>query len=183
MSLNLPKHVFFTKGKGFSKTELGSFEEALRNAGIEQFNLVQVSSILPPYCTEVSREEGLEKLQAGQIVFTVLSRLCSNEYNRLICASVGVAKPANKGTYGYLSEHHSFGVAEEKVGDFAEDLAAEMLATTLGIPFDVNANFDEKLATFKMDGRVIETKDVTQSAVVRKEGEYCTVIAAAVFII
>ncbi len=179
----VPKKVFFVRGKGYHISELGSFEEALRDAGIEQFNLVQVSSILPPYCSEVSREDGLEQLQAGQIVFTVLSRICSNEYNRLICASIGVAKPANKGTYGYLSEHHSFGINQEKVGDFAEDLAAEMLATTLGIPFDVNANFDEKLAIFKMDGRVIETKDVTQSAVVRKEGEYCTVLAAAVFII
>ena len=182
MSL-VPKKVFFTKGKGFHKSELGSFEQALRDADIEQFNIVQVSSILPPYCMEVDKEEGLEELHAGQVVFTVLSRISSNEYNRLICASIGVAKPANKGAYGYLSEHHAFGVNPEKVGDFAEDLAAEMLATTLNIPFDSNADYDEKLAVFKMDGKIIETKDITESAVVRREGEYCTVLAAAVFII
>ena len=182
MSL-VPKKVFFVKGKEYHKSELGSFEEALRDAGIEQFNLVQVSSILPPYCSEFTKKEGLKQLQAGQIVFTVLTRISSNEFNRLICASIGVAKPAYKTSYGYLSEHHAYGVTPEKVGDVAEDLAAEMLATTLGIPFDPNANYDEKLATFKMDGRVIETKDITESAVVRKEGEYCTVLAAALFII
>lgn len=182
MSL-VPKKVFFVRGKGFHKSELGSFEQALRDAGIEQFNLVQVSSILPPYCVEVEKDEGLEHIHAGQIIFTVLSRISSNEYNRLICASIGVAKPADKGAYGYLSEHHAYGVNPEKVGDFAEDLAAEMLATTLGIPFDPDASYDEVRSVWKMNEKIVETKDVTASAVVKKEGEWATVVAAAVFVL
>jgi arginine decarboxylase len=178
-----PKKVFFVKGKGFHKTELNSFEAALRDAGIEKFNLVMVSSILPPYCVEVDKEEGLKHLSHGQIIFTVLSRVCSNEYNRLICASIGVAKPADKGSYGYLSEHHAFGIKPENVGDFAEDLAAEMLATTLGIPFDSAANYDEKKEIFRMDGKIIETKNITEYATVREENEYATVLSAAIFIL
>ena len=55
MSL-VPKKIFFVKGKGFStNSELRSFEQALRDAGIEKFNIVKVSSIIPPFCKEVSK--------------------------------------------------------------------------------------------------------------------------------
>ncbi|MBD3255538.1 MAG: arginine decarboxylase, pyruvoyl-dependent [Candidatus Lokiarchaeota archaeon] len=182
MSL-VPKKVFFVKGKGFHKTKLASFEQALRDAGIERFNLVQVSSILPPYCIEVNKLDGLKQLRSGQIVYTVLARISSNEYNRLICAAIGVAKPSDKGHYGYLSEHHSYGIKKENVADIAEDLAAEMLATTLGVPFDPEANYDEKKEIFKMNGKIIETKSIVESATVRDENEWATVLAAAVFIL
>ena len=182
MSL-VPKKVFFVKGKGFHNSKLTAFEEALRDAGIEKFNIVNVSSILPPYCIEIEREDGLKQLRAGQIIFSVLARVDSNEYNRLICASIGVAKPADKGQYGYLSEHHTYGVKPENTGDTAEDLAAEMLATTLGIEFDPNANYDEKREVFKMGGKIVETKNITAHATVRNENEWASVIAAAIFIL
>ncbi|MBD3194283.1 MAG: arginine decarboxylase, pyruvoyl-dependent [Candidatus Lokiarchaeota archaeon] len=179
----VPKKVFFVTGKGYHKSKLSAFEEALRDAGIERFNLVSVSSILPPYCIEIEKENGLKQLRSGQIVFTVLARASSNEFNRLICASIGVAKPADKGQYGYLSEHHTYGVKPEKAGDTAEDLAAEMLATTLGISFSPEADYDEKKEIFKMEGRIVETKNFTSSATVRDEDEWATVVAAAVFIL
>ncbi|MFX0032581.1 MAG: pyruvoyl-dependent arginine decarboxylase [Candidatus Hodarchaeota archaeon] len=182
MSL-VPKKVFFVRGKGFHKSKLAAFEEALRDAGIEKYNLVNVSSILPPYCIEVDRENGLDQLRPGQIIYAVIARADSNEYNRLICASIGVAKPADIGHYGYLSEHHSFGIKPENVGDFAEDLAAEMLATTLGIPFDPEANYDEKREVFRMEGKIVETKNITSSATVRNENEWASVVAAAIFIL
>ena len=179
----VPKKVFFVKGKGFHKSKLAAFEQALRDAGIAKYNLVNVSSILPPYCIEINKEEGLNQLRPGQVIFAVLARADSNEYNRLICASIGVAKPADKEQYGYLSEHHSFGAKPEKVGDFAEDLAAEMLATTLGIPFDPDANYDEKREVFKMEGKIVETKNITAHATVREEDEWASVLAAAIFIL
>ena len=182
MSL-VPKKVFFVSGKGFHKSKLAAFEQALREAGIEKFNLVNVSSIFPPYCIEIKREDGLKQLRPGQIVHAVIARAESDEYNRLICASIGVAKPADKGQYGYLSEHHTFGVKPEKAGDIAEDLAAEMLATTLGIEFDPNLNYDEKREVFKMGGKIVETKSITAYATVRDEGEWASVVAAAIFIL
>ncbi|MFX1313364.1 MAG: pyruvoyl-dependent arginine decarboxylase [Promethearchaeota archaeon] len=182
MSL-VPKKVFFVQGKGFHKSKLGAFEQALRDARIEKYNIVNVSSILPPYCIEINKEDGLKQLRPGQVVYSVLARSDSNEYNRLICASIGVAKPAHKSQYGYLSEHHTFGVKPENAGDTAEDLAAEMLASTLGIPFDPDANYDEKKEVFKMDGKIVETKSITASATVRSEEEWASVIAAAIFIL
>jgi arginine decarboxylase len=175
--------VFFTSGIGRDKKELQSFESALRDAGISRVNLVQVSSILPPNCEEISREEGIDLLQPGQIVFVVMARNTSNEKNRLISSSIGAAKPKNEKHYGYLSEHHAFGQDAEEAGGFAEDLAASMLASTLGIPFDVDAAYDEKREIFQLSDKIIETKSITSSAVVEKEDIYTTTIAAAVFIL
>jgi len=182
MSL-VPKEIFFVKGKGYHRSKLASFEEALRDAKIERFNLVQVSSIFPPYCIEIGKEDGLKQLRVGQIVYTVLAKASSNEYNRLICASIGFAKPADRGQYGYLSEHHTYGVKPEIAGETAEDLAAEMLATTLGVPFNSEADYDEKQEIFRMNGKIIETKNITEFATVKEENEWATVIVAAVFIL
>ena len=179
----VPKAVFFVIGKGYHKSKLGSFEQSLRNANIAIYNIVKVSSILPPYCLEIPKEDGLAQLRPGQILYVVLSRASSNEYNRLISVSIGVAKPADTRTYGYLSEHHEFGVKPDKTGEIAEDLAAEMLATTLGVSFDPEADYDEKKEIFKMDGKIVDTKNITDSATVREEGEWLTVISAAVFIL
>ncbi|CEG12684.1 putative pyruvoyl-dependent arginine decarboxylase [groundwater metagenome] len=178
----VPTKVFFTKGVGKNKEQLASFEAALRDAGIEKFNLVLVSSILPPKCKIVTKEDGLKKLMPGQVVFVVMSRNSSNEPNRMIATSVGCAVPTERTTYGYLSEHHSFGQTDESAGDYAEDLAASMLASTLGIEFDVNKNYDEKKEIWKMSGKIVKTTNITQSAKVDKNGLWTTVLAAAVFV-
>lgn len=179
----VPKQVFFVKGVGRHKEKLQSFELALRNAGIQKFNIVTVSSILPPYCREVSREDGLAQYHPGQIVFCVMARHSSDEKNRLISASIGVAKPTNEAHYGYLSEHHDFGMDEEEAGDYAEDLAACMLASTLGVAFDSDAAYDEKKEVFNISGKIVETKNITQTAVVKEKGQWTTVLAAAMFVL
>ena len=177
----VPNRVFFTRGVGKHKEKLSSFELALRNAGIERYNLVSVSSILPPACKIISRDKGLSLLHPGQIVYTVMSKNNSNEPGRLIAAAIGCAVPVDKRFYGYLSEHSSFGQREKEAGDYAEDLAAEMLASTLGIPFDVDSNYDEKREIFKIDGRIVRTNNISQAAVCDKQGRWTTVVAAAVF--
>lgn len=179
----VPKMVFFTKGVGRHKDKLTSFEYALRDAGIAPYNIVTVSSILPPDTKTISKEEGLKHLAPGQVVFVVMSRQSDNEPNRLLAASVGAAIPAEKDAYGYLSEHHSFGQTEEKAGEYAEDLAASMLASTLGIEFDPNAAWDEREHNFKMSGKIVKTTNVTQSAIIDKNGNWTSVVAAAVFIL
>ncbi len=178
----IPKYIFFTKGVGTDKKELQSFESALRDAGISQLNLVQVSSIFPPNCKEISREEGLTKISPGEIIYVVLARHNSNEKNRLVSASIGVAKPKDEKHYGYLSEHHSYGQDKQTASDFAEDLAASMLASTLGIPFDIDEDYDTKKEIFHMSDKIVETKSTTSTAIVETDGCYTTVVAAAVFI-
>lgn len=178
----IPSRMFFTKGVGVDKDKLISFEIALRNARIEKFNLVQVSSIFPPNCKIVSREEGLKYLKPGQIVFCVMARNETNEPNRLISAAIGLAIPRRKDLYGYLAEYHAFGETAKKSGEYAEDLAATMLATTLGIKFDPNKAWNEREKLYKSSGHIIKTTHVCQSAKGNKNGLWTTVIAAAVFV-
>ncbi len=178
----VPKRVFFTKGVGKHRDRLSSFEAALRDSGIAQFNIVQVSSILPPGCKIISRAKGLEYLVPGEIIFCVMSTNSSNEPHRLIAASVGCAIPKDKNQYGYLSEYHSFGETEAKAGDYAEDLAAQMLATTLGVEFDPDTSYDERKELWKISGKIFRTMNITQTAIGDKRGLWTTVIACAVLL-
>ena len=178
----VPQKLFFTKGKGVHKDYLQSFELALRDAGIEKSNIVTVSSIFPPKCKRIAPQEGLKLLEPGQITFCVMARNATNEPNRLVASSIGVALPADDTQYGYLSEHHPFGETDERSGDYAEDLAATMLATTLGIDFDANLDWDEREKHFKLSGKILKTYNITQSAEGDKDGKWTTVISCAVLL-
>jgi arginine decarboxylase len=178
----VPKRIFLTKGVGKHKERLTSFELALRDAGIAAQNLVRVSSIFPPNCKLVSRSVGLQMLDPGEVVFAVVAENSTREPHRLMASSIGVAIPADRGTYGYMSEHHSFGETDDVCGDYAEELAAEMLATTLNVEFDPDRSWDEKKEVYRMSGRIVRTMNTTQSAVGDKRGLWTTVIAAAVLI-
>lgn len=178
----VPTKMFFTKGVGRHKDYLSSFELALRDAGIEKCNLVSVSSIFPPCCKRISLADGLKEIQSGQITFTVMARSATNEPNRLVAASIGAAIPADTSQYGYLSEHHAFGANEKFAGDYAEDLAAQMLATTLGVEFDPNTDWNEREQVFKMSEKIVRTFNITQTAEGDRMGLWTTVIAAAILL-
>jgi len=180
---NIPTRVFFTKGRGTHKDHLTSFELALRDADIADLNLVSVSSILPPHCKIISRQEGRKYLQPGQIVFTVMARSATNEPNRLIAASIGLARPADGSQHGYLSEHHATGETAQKAGDYAEDMAMEMLATTLGLPNDPSLAWSEKEEQWRLSNKIYKTQNFTQSAEGHKDGLWTTVISTAVLIL
>ena len=178
----VPTQMFLTRGVGVHKEKLASFEEALRSAGIAYCNLVTVSSILPPDCKIISRKRGEQLLNPGEITFCVMARSETNERNRLISASIGVAIPSGrKVNYGYLSEHHAYGETDEEAGEYTEDLAAQMLATTLGIKFDPNVAWKEREQVFKMGKDIVRTQNITQSAI-GKPNLWTTVVACAVFI-
>ncbi len=178
------KKMFFTKGVGYHRNKLQSFELALRSAGVEKCNLVTVSSIFPPDCKIISTEQGIEELTPGQITFVVMAREATNEPNRLVSAAIGLASPKDKTQYGYISEHHGFGQTLKKAADFAEDLAATMLGSTLGIEVDPDAAWDERKQVYKIDGRrQFVSRSIAQSARGHKEGLWTTVIAMAVMLL
>ena len=182
-TMMVPEEIFFTKGVGRHRNRLQSFELALRQAGIEKGNLVRVSSILPPKCTIIPRSRGLAKLQAGQITYVVLAEASTNEPSRLVGAGIGLAQPAKGDQYGYISEHHGFGMIEDRLADFVEDMAATMLATTLGIEFDPETAYNERKNIYKMSGKIVRTRAAVQTAEGDKNGLWTTVIAAAVMLV
>lgn len=179
----VPTKVFLTKGLGVHKEELASFELALRDAGIAHCNLVYVSSIFPPKAKLISRNAGLKLLSPGQIIHVVMSKIATNEPNRLMAAAIGIAIPQDKKQYGYLSEHHAFGQTREKAGEYAEDLAAFMLASTMGIEsFDIDKSYDEKQELWRISRKTVRTRNICQSAEGNKNGFWTCCITAAIMI-
>lgn len=178
----IPRRIFLTKGVGKAREKLKSFEMALRDASIAHFNLVRVTSIFPPRCKIIPRRVGLKDLAPGEIVYCVLAEAATNEPNRLVASSIGLAIPKDRNIHGYLSEHHSYGETEFVAGEYAEDLAAMMLASTLGIPFDAERSWDERRQIWKLEERIVRTLNVTQSAIGDKNGQWTCVVAAAILL-
>jgi arginine decarboxylase len=181
MSALVPKRVFLTKGIGRHKYHLKSFEEALRKAGVAQQNLVQVSSIIPPNCKIISCTEGLKELVPGAISFCVMARADTNENGRIISTSVGMAVPKSRDKWGYLSEVHGYGMPHQEASDMSEDLAADMLGTTLGLEVDPNKDWSEKEQVYKSSGLIIRTSNITQTARGQKN-LWTTAVSIAVFL-
>lgn len=177
------KRLFLTKGMGVHEDRLTSFEYALRDAGIAGTNLVLISSIFPPNAKLVSKKSGLREISPGQILFTIYSKNQTNEPHRMCAASVGIARPKDRSKYGYLSEYDSFGQTKVQAGDYAEDIAAQMLASSLGIPFDVDKNWDERRQQWKVSGEIYKTQNITQAAKGNRDGKWTTVFAAAVLLL
>lgn len=184
MEMHLPKGVILTKGVGKHKEKLVSFEMALRDAEIAHLNLVPVSSIKPTEALVSKNTAILADIPAGTITPVVLSRQETELNSLLIAASIGVAVPENSEGYGYLSEHHSEGQSQKEAGDYAEDLAAQMLATIKGLEFDPETSWDERKEVFRAGGkknRLISTMNITASGRGYRGG-WCTVVAAAVLV-
>ncbi|MCG3177907.1 MAG: Pyruvoyl-dependent arginine decarboxylase [Phycisphaerae bacterium] len=178
----VPRRAFFTRGVGIHRHRLQSFELALRRAGIEKLNLVRVSSIWPPQCKLMPARIGLDMIKPGQITHVVLADSSTDEPGRLICAGLGLAKPKRGDQYGYISEHHGYGLTHKKCSDLVEDMAATMLATTLGIEFDPDTAYDERKEVYRMSGKIVMTRSHVQTAKGNKDGLWTTVISSAVFI-
>ncbi len=178
----VPRYLFFTKGAGVHKEKLAAFENALRDARIAHLNLVTVSSIFPRDCKIIDIEKGLSHLEPGEIVHCVMARQEINEPGRRVVASIGLALPAEDGRYGYLSEHHGFGQTELEAGEYAEDLAASMLANTLGIEFDPDKDYDERREVYQMSGKIVESQHISQATLGAEGRLWTSVLAAAVFV-
>ena len=178
----VPTKVFLTKGVGRHRYQLKSFEEALRQAGVAQQNLVQVSSILPPKCKINAREIGLRSLVPGQISYCVMARSDTDEHGRLIASSIGIAVPKDRNNWGYISEVHGHGMNQKEAADMSEDLAADMLGTTLGLEVDPNQAWSEREQVYKASGLIIRTSNITQTARGQK-GLWTTAVAIAMLLL
>jgi len=146
-------------------------------------NLVYVSSIYPPKCEIITREEWVKLLKPWNITFAVMSQNATNEPDRLMSAAVWLAMSKDENDYGYLSEHHAYGETEEKSWDYAEDLAATMLATTLGIEFDADKDRDERKQEYAASWKIFKTRYISQAAHWDKAWLRTTVMSVAVLIL
>ncbi|MGC9011279.1 MAG: pyruvoyl-dependent arginine decarboxylase [Candidatus Micrarchaeia archaeon] len=174
----VPTKIFLTKGFGSASTQLGAFEYALRDAGIAPFNLVKVSSIVPPNAEIISKEEGLKALKRGQILFLVLSRIESNEPGRKLVASIGMAVPKERSNYGYIAEYEAFDESKEVASEKAESLAITMLATALGYLEKERISEEESENVLMLKSRLANTLSISEEVTVKGNGWTCAIAAA-----
>ena len=98
-----------------------------------------------------------------------------------IHASIGLARPTNPAMYGYISEHHGHGLTGEQSGEYAEDLAASMLASTLGIEFNPDAAWNERRKVYETSQAIIGSTSLTAASIGDQSGRWTCAVAAAVF--
>ena len=176
---SVPRKFFLTRGVGVHQERLVSFELALRGARISPFNLVTVSSIIPPHCELVEVEDGLVHLSHGEIVYCVLSTTDTNQPGQVIVSSIGMAIPEDPNQHGYLSEHHNIDQTETEAGAYAEKLAVIMLTTACGIP--VYAGIQPGKNGGSGDLSLVQQRKGIAQFAVGQDGCWTTVVAAAVF--
>ena len=81
-----------------------------------------------------------------------------------------------------MTEHHDYGMTERRAGDYAEDLAITMLATSLGLDFDVDKSWNDIKEEWRVSGKIYKTRNSTQSATGDKNGLWTSVVTLAVMI-
>jgi arginine decarboxylase len=84
--------------------------------------------------------------------------------------------------YGYISELHGYGMTAEASGEQAEDLAATMLASTLGLDFDPEAAWNERKQIYEHSSLIIDSTSITAAAECGRDNHWICAIAAAVFL-
>lgn len=114
-----PKNYIIRTGVGHASHKLGAFDRALISAGIYDYNLIKVSSILPPEC-ELQNAISLGK---GALLPSAFACIYSNTLGECISAAVAIGIPANKSDVGVIMEHSSYNCkekTEKQVREFAE---------------------------------------------------------------
>ncbi|MBC7109558.1 MAG: arginine decarboxylase, pyruvoyl-dependent [Archaeoglobi archaeon] len=133
----IPKKFFLVTGCGSHRTDLGSFEIALRDAGVERQNFVSVSSIIPPGCRMIDAEEGRSLLKPGEITFCVMARNSSCKEGENISAALSYVIPEDEERNGYLFEYHGNEKdpeeAKRRAIELAEDLCRDLYECELKI--------------------------------------------------
>lgn len=97
--MEVPKNYMIVKGIGKSRYPLVAFDNALRNAGIGDYNLVKVSSIIPANC----KRSATIDLSRGSIVYCAYSTITiSNGDQGKV--GVAIAFPSSKEENGVIFE-------------------------------------------------------------------------------
>lgn len=176
----VPKKYFLTKGSGTGQTPLLSFEAALKDADIAAYNLVKVSSIIPPNCQEINIKKGKKYLSRGEIVYTVLSEHITNQSAKSISCALGIARPLDNSLHGYVYEHSDEDKPEETIGKFAEQCAISMVANASGL----NIQNIERVHNNKDIQKILsQSKYISIEEQANTDTNFLTVIAALIFIL
>lgn len=98
-----------SKGVGVSKgkTGLPSFDKALLEAGVGNYNLVRLSSILPAYCAEADRID----LKEGSLLPTAYATITSDKEGDFLVSCIGIGFPKDHEKVGVIMEYSGVNIS------------------------------------------------------------------------
>lgn len=102
-------HYTLCSGVGHARGHLNAFDRALSAAGVSDYNLVKISSILPPNC----QQEEKILLPKGLLLPTAMATIFSNIIGTRLSAAVAIAIPQNSNDIGVIMEHSAHSAREE----------------------------------------------------------------------
>jgi arginine decarboxylase len=141
----IPYEYFITKGKGEADIgseglpyETGSYDAALNNAGIEEANIIQYTSVIPPEAKEISIEEGLSRVKWGEVLECIKAQANGHRGSFISAAVMTTSVTDNHGNYlgGFACEYSGKGTrkqAEESLeGSIAGMIARRGFGNIIG---------------------------------------------------
>lgn len=179
----IPTKFFWTKGVGVHEKDMRAFEEALRDAGIHVCNLVKVSSVIPPGCKHISKEEGLKYIKPGQITFAIIAEAQTNEPGQIISCGIAKAQPKDQSEHGFLTEVESaIGRTAEDVEQDVTEMAIENLISQWNKKFDAEKVYRKGKKNYSVEGVDFSVDSIVQSAQGAEKNQYTVIVTVAVFI-
>lgn len=140
-------------GVGASASPLVAFDKALIDAGVGNYNLVRLSSILPAGCVKVDRID----LEEGSLLPTAYATISSSRKGDSLVSVIGVGIPKDRNNVGVIMEYSAINQSRED--------AFEVLHAMIKEAFSVRG--------WELD----HIRDASASAVVEKDGETKTTFA------
>jgi arginine decarboxylase len=110
----VPYEYFVTKGKGESDAGskflpyiTGSFDAALYDAGIQNANIIEYSSVMPTGAKEISKEEGLSRMRWGEVMECIKAQANGAKGSTISAAvmTTSVRDPSNNYLGGFACEY------------------------------------------------------------------------------
>lgn len=122
MMSNLLNHYTLCSGVGHSVGKHNAFDRALINAGISDYNLVKISSILPPNCTQ----EQKVLLPKGLLLPTAVAAIFSNDVGTRLSAAIAIGIPQDKNNIGVIMEYSTY-FAKQETEELARTYACQAM--------------------------------------------------------
>jgi arginine decarboxylase len=118
----VPYEYFLTKGKGESNAgseglpyETGSYDAALNDAGIQNSNVIEYTSVIPVGAKEIPREEGLKRINWGEVLEVIKAQSNGKRGEHISAAVMTTTIIDPNGNYlgGFACEYSGSGSRKE----------------------------------------------------------------------
>jgi len=95
--------IIMTAGRGEGNTTLSAFDAALKEAGILNYNIIRLTSVIPPGTEVIEEKWPNGPAEHGKKLYTVLSDIRTDLLGRAIAAGIGWYQ--DKDGRGIFAEH------------------------------------------------------------------------------